>query len=81
MIPTMIQIINMTTSANINVIILTVLWEAESLKEKRMEKLEKDALKIYATKQRIKSIIDTIDDSNSLVIILRFVEKFKKAQV
>ena len=46
-----------------------------------MEKLEKDALKIYATKQRIKSIIDTIDESNSLVIILRFVEKFKKAQV
>ena len=45
-----------------------------------MAKLENDALKLYATKQRIKSIIDTIDDSNSLVIILRFVEKFKKAQ-
>ena len=46
-----------------------------------MEKLENEALKIYATKQRIKSIIDTIDDTNSLVIILRFVEKFKKTRI
>ena len=44
-----------------------------------MEKLENEALKFYATKQRIKSIIDTIDDCNSLVIILRFIEKFKRA--
>ena len=57
------------------------MYSGRRLKENSMEKLEKDALKIYATKQRIKSIIDTNDDSNSLVIILRFVEKFKKAQV
>ena len=44
------------------------------------ELLKSEYPDLYATKQRIKSNIDTIDDSNRLVIILRFVEKFKKTR-
>lgn len=45
-----------------------------------MKKLENNDLKLYATKQRIHTIIESINDSNNLIIILRFVEKFKKTQ-